>query len=290
MNALVIGNLTIDKNLTENGIFTGPGGSSYFAAKVLSFFETGVTLISPRGKDYPDSYLEGLKIIPDHPATLKNLVFRNILKKEGRIQKVENYRENRLLVDYFKGVSSEKFNLLLVAPILNNLKASDLEEIVTATPHDLAVLMPQGLFRKVNIDGSVAPGIWNPEKVLKFFDVLILSDKDTPDALSRAKKWGGLGPVTVITEEDRGSTAFYGSQMIESPAFDPGRITDSTGAGDIFAASFAYAYLLKRDIASASEFANASAGFSLRFKKDKLQYTYSDIINFAKSQKRRINL
>ena len=73
-------------------------------------------------------------------------------------------------------------------------------------------------------------------------------------------------------------------------AYQAGPITDSTGAGDIFAAAFGFAYLKSKNIDIAAEFANASAAMSLRFKSNQLKYSLKDISKFAHDQGRRINL
>lgn len=55
---------------------------------------------------------------------------------------------------------------------------------------------------------------------------------------------------------------------------------------NIFSASFCFHYLKYKKLKQALVFANASAGLSLRYKKNKLQYRYKDIINFIREQKR----
>jgi sugar/nucleoside kinase (ribokinase family) len=67
--------------------------------------------------------------------------------------------------------------------------------------------------------------------------------------------------VTAATLGTDGVLAWDGSRFHYSPAFDL-KPVDTTGAGDIFHAAFAYSLLRGRELPQALEFCNAAAGLS----------------------------
>ena len=91
MRALLIGNLTIDHNLTESGEYIGIGGSVYFTATLLKNLGVKSTIISPYGQDFPSSLGDYIDLYPKSPLVAKTLLFRNKYVKNGvREQKAEN--------------------------------------------------------------------------------------------------------------------------------------------------------------------------------------------------------
>jgi sugar/nucleoside kinase (ribokinase family) len=65
----------------------------------------------------------------------------------------------------------------------------------------------------------------------------LFEEEDFSQVLEQVKKWGG---IAAITRSARGCVIVHGGTAIEVPAAPVGRVIDTTGAGDQFAAGFLY--------------------------------------------------
>jgi len=79
------------------------------------------------------------------------------------------------------------------------------------------------------------------------------------DALVKLKEF--KAPVTGITLSEMGSLTLYQGEIIETPAYEVGRV-DTTGCGDVFHGAFLYAWLKDWGIERALRFATAAAGMN----------------------------
>lgn len=280
MKAIVIGNLTIDKNIINGKIYEGPGGTAYFVSQTLNNFKLPNLVISPYGSDFPKKYLKNISVYPSYPVYPKNLVFHNFLNGKKRIQKVDNpnYIDNlpvqKLPKEIFSGV-----NILIIATVLNNISADYIRELKNCLKPDcLCVLIAQGLLRSVEKDGYVEK-IKNDKisEYLPLVDYVFISDKDTINPFKRAKIWASLGPTIIVTQEEKGCTLFNKNSTKSFPSFKPQKIIDSTGAGDIFSAAFSYAKIKGKGDTYCTRFANATASLSLSCSKNNLYFTESDV-------------
>lgn len=68
-----------------------------------------------------------------------------------------------------------------------------------------------------------------------------------------------LDIITVITLAERGSIIIKNQEVIRVPAIDIDKITDSTGAGDLFAAGFLYGMCQKKELSSCGHMASVAA-------------------------------
>lgn len=292
MRAELLGNVTVDINETGQSAYTGPGGSVFFMAKTFENLRVSATIISPRGTDFPENYLPQVRFIPLAPSHEKTLLFRNIYTGGRRKQQVENYA-SILSVDwpeYLKSTSSGS-DIVAIGPILNNLDAVHIKATKAFSPQSFFVLLPQGFYRQVDENDNITPTAWKEEEaVVGLFDFVSLSVEDLENADKKGEEWSGKGPLVAVTKAGEGVSLYQKRQRKDYPAFKVAEFVDPTGAGDIFAAAFAYGYLESRNIEAAVEFAQAAAALSLRQRSDQLQYSYQDIINFAAEQNRPIAL
>lgn len=291
MKAILIGNLTIDQNTIENNTYTMPGGTVYFMARTFENLGVDTTIVSFYGFDFPKRFLTSTSYVPEKPLFTKTLRFRNIYKNGKRKQKVENF------YDYLKFVlpvlpqSNADSNIVMIAPVINNINYQLIKKIKKFFPQSFFCLLPQGFFREIDKQGGVVPKTYDfPDEIIRILNFICLSELDAEEADKKAKKWSKLGPIVAVTRAEMGSSLYKNGERIDTPAFKVGKITDPTGAGDAFAAGFSYLYYKSRDIYKTLEFAHATAALSLRFRSYKLQYTYQDVLNLAKSQRRGINI
>lgn len=118
------------------------------------------------------------------------------------------------------------------------------------------------------------PLIWNPGGILVHdpavarlvacADVLILNRSEFatmfpgPGVMPQ-----GHGRTVIRTEGGNGCSVFQDGKVTHVPPF-PVRSADETGAGDVFTAAFSFAFLMKRPVTEAAQFACAAAALSTR--------------------------
>ena len=287
---LIYGNLTNDRNIIKGKSYFTPGGSSFFSAKILSNFDSEVTIVSSYGPDFSKKYLPGVSFIPEIPNVEKTILFRNHYRKNGvRSQEVENFPNASLPrgEDIPLKVLNES-DLLIIAPIINNIPLKDLEFILNNSPKSLKVLIPQGFFRQVD-DNNIVPAVCGlPTGIISMFDIVVVSEKDFLDIDRLAEKWSKNKTMTIVTRAGNPATVYYQGKKEEYPAFRSVTNVDETGAGDIFAASFSYAFLKSKSIRDSIYFAHASALLSLSLLSYQLKYGLEDIIKIAQKEGRSI--
>ena len=287
METLLIGDLCIDHNKSNGESYIGPGGSVYFAANIFYNFGISPTIVSSYGTDFKKIWLEDFDIFPSLPNHDKTLVFRNIYQKGySRKQFVLN-SNNAKLIDLVSLPSDilNKCRIVFVAPLLNHYRVEYFLILNQISMGKLKVLLPQGMFRSEDSYGLVKCANWkNAQNVIKNFDIVVYSKEDTENPDSLGEYWSSFGPIVVVTKDSEGCSIFSDRKKIDLKAFKIDQICDSTGAGDIFASSFAFAYSKTNNIRISGNFANAAAGLSLRFHSDRLKYKLEDVISFAKEQ------
>lgn len=284
------GNLTIDRNLISGKQYTGIGGSVYYMAMILKNLAESVSIFSSYGRDFNLESISNVNIISNDPTSQKTLIFKNIYQGSTRIQIVGNFETANLpLIDDTTIKLIKNTDIIIIAPILNNIPDAEISKIIRSAVKKTKVLMPQGYFRKTDGKSSVKFNSWTPTTdFIDSFELVIFSDKDLPDADTVALNWSIGKPIVIVTKESQGCSIYQKGLRMDIPAYKIDKISDSTGAGDIFAAAFTYEYVRAHDLKKAGYFANAAAGMSLRFFPNGLQYNKSDINEFIRSQKRKI--
>jgi 1D-myo-inositol 3-kinase len=131
-------------------------------------------------------------------------------------------------------------------------------------PGSLMLITPQGWMRGWDEDGKVYPITWEyADEALARADVVIFSTDDLPVPALIAE-YARKARVMVVTENRRGCLVYErGKAPWRSHAFRPSREIDPTGAGDVFAASYATQYHRTGNPRAAADFANAAASFVL---------------------------
>ncbi len=289
-NILFWGDLCIDRNNLQGKELCVPGGSVYYGSKIFRNFKWNPLIISPRGKDYDDAWLEGLPIFPKLPLLDCTLVYQNRYDSNG---KRTLYAENRDCASFINPLSlpSELINnakAIVVCPIDNNITPLNIKELTTAMDKEtLLACLPQGFFRRYENDGKVYQAEWeNTEEIVPSLDLIFLSEEDGKDLDKKAEEWNSLGAMVIITRAKRGCSVFKGGKRTDFPAFPVEKIIDPVGSGDVFSAAFIYSYLLDKDFKKAAIFANATAALSLSFHVQDIKLDIENIDNFIlESQK-----
>jgi sugar/nucleoside kinase (ribokinase family) len=131
-------------------------------------------------------------------------------------------------------------------------------------PGSMLVITPQGWMRGWDEDGKVYPVKWeHAEAAFARADAVIFSTDDVPIPTVIAR-YAELAKLMVVTENRRGCLVYErGKPPWRSHAFRAAREIDPTGAGDVFAASFATQYRRTGNPRTSADFANAAASFVL---------------------------
>lgn len=280
MKALIYGNLTLDNNITEKGFhYKGPGGASFYVGQFLRNFNYPFAVVSSYGENFPQKYIKRLNIYPPNPTGKFTLTFKNEKIGGKRFQKAE-YLENSQNVpvislpeDIFTGV-----DILFLSTIIDNLTPTDIRMLKAKIGKKLLrSLIIQGLFRGIDKNGEVYIKDKNIDEYLELVDLVFLSEDDTAGARQKALNWSLKGPLIVITKAEKGCSLYKKGREYNFPKKIFAPIIDSTGAGDIFAASFTFAKKIGKSDADAAVFANNTAAYSLSFHADQLNFSKSAI-------------
>jgi sugar/nucleoside kinase (ribokinase family) len=147
-----------------------------------------------------------------------------------------------------------------LAPLAQEIDAGLLDTF----PGSMMVITPQGWMRGWDEDGKVFPVPWeHAEAAFARADLVIFSTDDVPVPALIAR-YAEMAKLMVVTENRRGCLVYErGKAPWRSHAFRPAREFDPTGAGDVFAASFATQYQRTGNPRASADFANASASFVL---------------------------
>lgn len=131
-------------------------------------------------------------------------------------------------------------------------------------PGSMMVVTPQGWMRGWGDDGKVFPVQWAyADQALARADVVIFSTDDVP-VPSLIAQYARKAKLMIVTENRRGCLVYErGKAPWRSLAFRAAREQDPTGAGDVFASSFATQYHRTGNPRISADFANAAASFVL---------------------------
>jgi sugar/nucleoside kinase (ribokinase family) len=292
IKAVIIGDVCCDINNPESGIeYKSPGGPPIFCLKLFSSLGVTTLISTSRGSDFPEKAFGNARIYPEKADCTKTMIFKNLQSKNTRTQKMvitecpKMVKLSELPDEFIKNV-----DIVIVAPLYNNYSLVELKKIKKYYPKSMKMLLPQGFFRKMDKGGNVSKRKWiEAKKTLSSFDVVILSEKDGDNLDHFASLWSRNERIIVITRGEKGSSIYKKGKRLDEKAFlvPENKILDSTGAGDIFAAAFAYYYFLFKDSDKASVFANGAAAMSLLKSQDELKYNMRAIKEYIIKTPRR---
>ncbi len=248
---LMIGHITRDE--TPDG--PRLGGTATFSSLTALALGLRVGLVTSWAVDLP---LGGLSKIPI--VNLKaefSTTFENITTSEGRLQSI------------FHVANTIDLNLIpevwLSSPIVHlGPVAQEIEPtLVRHFSNSLIGTTPQGWLRSWDEEGRVMPTEW-PEAsfVLSHVGAAVVSIEDLGFDEARIEEMATASRVLAVTEQSEGARLFWNGDVRR---FRPPAVTalDTTGAGDIFAASFFFRLYTTRDPWEAARFATHLAAISV---------------------------
>ncbi len=276
MQISIVGNVCIDRNVSENSSYTAPGGPAVFMDKIFSqISDVTSTVVAPYGSDF--IRVAKLPLFPLTPTNEKTLVYENISSKGKRAQKAHN-REYANPVAITKELETilQATDILFFSPLLPNMPASYIERVQSFAKKDcLKVLLPQGYYRQFDKDNNVIHRTFRESaQILPLMDIVIVSEQDGKDMLHTAHMWANTyNIIVIVTLEERGAIAIEKGGRTDLPTtpVPHSEVVDSVGSGDIFSATFAYAYKKTQSLEKAGAYANKIAGECLFYPSDKIR-------------------
>jgi sugar/nucleoside kinase (ribokinase family) len=226
---LAIGHVT--KDLTPAGEMLG--GSVSFAARVAQALGCRTAVLSRSAPHFPwQPELDGIQtcLIPSDQTT----TFENVYTPQGRRQTLHAVAGPIQAAHLAQAPAGwQRAHIAHFAPVANEIDT----DLIHLFSNSLVCLTPQGWLRRWGEDGRVYPAAW-PEarQILSLAAAAVFSLEDFPDeaTLAQYREWSRL---LVVTRGSGGCTVYLGDECRDVPA-SPAREVETTGAGDIFAASF----------------------------------------------------
>jgi sugar/nucleoside kinase (ribokinase family) len=249
-NLLIAGHIV--KDVTADG--WRPGGGVLYAASQARRLGADVTVLTACGPD-----VDPAKLLPDVEWRVQpseaTTTFDNTYA-DGR-------RTQRLLA---RGAQLDLASLpaadaVLLTPLFHEITPESVARIAASGP--VLGVAAQGWLRELDGD-RVHPSPFEAEPAWLAGDVVFVSDEDVQDAES-VVVWSERVPVIALTRGSGGCTVWDAARRHDVsaahvPEFDP------TGAGDVFAAAFLFAFHERHEVLGAARFAAAAGALSVRGK------------------------
>lgn len=262
VDLFIIGHVTrdlIDPNSQTEYLL---GGTVSFAAITALRLGRRPTILTSAAGDVDLSELPPeveLYVLPSQQTT----TFANVYTEQGRIQYC--YAQASPIRAENVPTAMRQPSVVLLGPLVGEVDAD-----VAAVFHEqtLVAAVPQGWMRRWDDTGRVFSKPWeNESTILPHLDVLVLSQEDIDNDLSRLDAAFAQVPLVVLTEYRDGSTIYQrqpggGVESIKIPP-RPAREVDPTGAGDVFATAFLLRLQETNDPVQAARFANVTASFGV---------------------------
>ena len=290
MSLLVVGTVAFDAIETPFGKTDKiVGGAASYISLAASYFTKDIQLVSVIGDDFPDSFLNTLKL---QGIKLDGLQIKKGEKSFFWSGKYHNDLNNRDTIDTQLNVlanfdpivpeSSKNCEFLMLGNLVPAVQQSVISQL--SSRPKLIVLDTMNLWMDIAMDEL--------KKTISMIDVLTINDSEARQLsgeyslVKAAQKILEMGPkVIVIKKGEHGALLFNKEEVFFAPALPLEEVFDPTGAGDSFAGGF-IGYLAKtKDISfenmkRAIIFGSAMASFTVeRFGTEKLIGLTQDQIN-----------
>jgi sugar/nucleoside kinase (ribokinase family) len=231
------------------------GGPVTYASRVARALGCEVHILTSTEPDLDVSpvllNIDVVRCPSDHTTT-----FENVYTDQGRRQTLHAVAES-LTPDRFPAAMPA--DIVHLAPVAQEVDPAWLD----CFPGALLGMTPQGWLRQWDAAGRVSPIGWaQAAKVLPRADAVIISIEDIGHDESIVQEWATLAKVLVVTRGAEGCTVYTQGQTIPI-ATHAAKLVDTTGAGDIFAASYLIRLRQTGDPVAAARFANCMASHSI---------------------------
>ncbi len=270
---LIIGHVTQD--ITPNGLVIG--GTAAYSSLTARALGMRVGIVTACDSCITSPVLDAIPVAGLHSQ--ESTTFENIPTPAGRVQLLHHRApslDGSLIPDHWRNPA-----IVHLAPVANEVDPG----LARAFPNSLVGLTPQGWMRAWDADGHVHFTDW-PEAgfVLGQANAAVLSIEDVHGDESYIEDFSSHVRVLAVTEGALGSRVYWNGDVRR---FRPPEMveTESTGAGDIYAAAFLVRLQTTRDPWEAGRFATQLAAYSVTRRgldgiptADEIQHCMTEII------------
>ena len=248
---LIIGHITIDK--TPGGLQLG--GTAVYAGLTASALGMRVGIVTSWANEIPADLIRHIPVvnIPVENST----TFENISHPQGRKQWLSHLASK---LDYYQVPEAWRDSAIVhLAPVAQEVEPS----IVRGFSDSMVGMTPQGWMRDWDIDGLVHSVEWPEARfVLERSTAAVISLADVDHDEARVEEMSAACKILAVTEGEAGARLYWNGDVRRFRAPTVTEV-DSTGAGDIFAATFFSRLYTTRDPWEAARFATQLASRSV---------------------------
>ena len=228
------------------------GGAGTFIGLAASFFDVKTALVSVVGGDFPEEYLNLLKVKNIDITAVDVIPNGKTFFWSGRYHNNMNSRDTLAtelnVLEDFKPKVPHNFKDAAVIMLGNLHPQVQLEVLDQLTQKPKIVVLDTMNFWMDNTLETLL-------KVIKKVDVITINDEEARQLsgeyslVSAAKKIITMGPKYVLIKKgEHGALLFSSEDRFFVPAFQLETVFDPTGAGDTFAGAFAGYLATQKDI------------------------------------------
>jgi len=250
---VVVGHVTLDRF----GDTIQPGGAAFYAAVAAHRIGLSVGILTSHADDFPieliPSQIEVVSVPADATTTFEYATGGN--RRTMRVTAAARPLGEADLPEDWRAAP-----LVLLAPVVDEVDPSGL---LTAFTNPTVAAAAQGWLRALGPGGAVEPAPWTPsELLLDRLQAIFLSVEDIGDRVPTAVDWFQRIPLGVLTAGAAGALLYVNGERYEVRPRRTGEV-DPTGAGDVFAATFAIRYHFGDDPWEAAAAASCAASLSV---------------------------
>lgn len=249
---LAIGHVTLDRFGDE----IRPGGGVLYSAITAYRLGRSVGILTSHGADFPlEAVPPAIEVVTlEAPATT---VFEYQESDGPRVMRVTATASPLTTGDLPEDWRDAP--LVLLAPVIQEVAP----DLVTAFGDGTIAAAAQGWLRTLDDQGGVEAVTWeSPRDVLNRLQALFVSAEDVRGQEDQLTEWVQRVPLAVVTAGAAGALLYVNGDRFEIRP-RPTVEVDSTGAGDVFAASFLLHYHRDGDPWAAAEAATCAASLSV---------------------------
>ena len=234
------------------------GGTAAYAARTAARLGLRAALVT---RAAPFAPLDALatEVAVHNAGSPRSTTFENVYEGGQRRQYLHARAQPITAADM--PASLRQARIVLFGPVAQEMQPDLLDCASSAT---VRAVVPQGWLRTWDDDGLVRPVAWREaDSIRGRCDVLVLSVDDLQGVPQLLAAWQRLAPFVVMTHGREGAEVYADARLIHRARAYRASEVDPTGAGDVFAASFAIGFYQRGDPVWAADFACAAAAFAV---------------------------
>ena len=241
-----------------------PGGAVAFAAVTAAKLGVRAGIVTSCANDYPKSEVPIADAMWHVVPSQQTSTFENQYDERGDRVQVLHRRGSEIresdVTDHWRNP-----NMLFIAPLTQELPFDCLDWFKP----QVSCVVPQGWLRSWDeslpsiVEVSKSP----PSGMSAGWDICVISESEVD--LETLDEWRIMARNLIVTKGSRGATLYIedSTEPLSIPSFADtieGAGTDTTGAGDVFAAAMLIRYAATNDPIASANFASACAALSTR--------------------------